>query len=41
VASCPRKLKVASGQVEINSYKKYLGKGQENEVQERGREVEL
>jgi hypothetical protein len=38
-ASCPRKLKAASGQVEINPFKEDLRKGKEN--QEKGKEVEL
>jgi hypothetical protein len=37
-ASCPRKLKAASGQVEINLFKKDLGKGKED--QDEGKEVE-
>jgi hypothetical protein len=40
VASCPRKLKAASGQVEINPFKENLGKGNDNQVQEKGKEVE-
>jgi hypothetical protein len=32
-ASCPRKLKAASGQVEINPFKEDLGKGKENQDQ--------
>jgi hypothetical protein len=40
VASCPRKLKAASGQVEINPFKEDLGKEKDNEVQEKEKEVE-
>jgi hypothetical protein len=38
-ASCPRKLKVVSGQVEINTLKENLGK--ENQDEGKGKEVEL
>jgi hypothetical protein len=38
-ASCPRKLKAASGQVEINPFKEDLEKRKEN--QDQGKEVEL
>jgi hypothetical protein len=37
-ASCPRKLKAASGQVEINPFKKDLGK--EDRDEGKGKEVE-
>jgi hypothetical protein len=40
-ASYPRKLKAASGQVEINPFKEDLGKGMDNQVQEKGKKVEL
>jgi hypothetical protein len=40
-ASCPRKLKAALGQVEINPFKEDLGKGKENQDQGKGKEVEL
>jgi hypothetical protein len=39
-ASCPRKLKAASGQVEINPFKEDLGKGKENQDHGKGKEVE-
>jgi hypothetical protein len=39
-ASCPRKLKAASGQVEINPFKEDLGKGKENQDLGKGKEVE-
>jgi hypothetical protein len=39
VASCPRKLKAASGQVEINPFKKDLEKGKDNYDQGKGKEV--
>jgi hypothetical protein len=39
-ASFPRKLKAASGQVEINPFKEDLGKGKESQAQEIGKEVE-
>jgi hypothetical protein len=39
-ASCPRKLKAASGQVEINPFKKDLGKGKEEQDEGKGKEVE-
>jgi hypothetical protein len=39
-ASCPRKLKAASGQVEIDPLKEDLGKGKNNQIQEKGKEVE-
>jgi hypothetical protein len=39
-ASCPRKLKAASGRVVINPFKEDLGKGKENQDQGKGKEVE-
>jgi hypothetical protein len=39
-ASCPRKFKAASGQVEINPFKEDLGKRKENQDQGKGKEVE-
>jgi hypothetical protein len=39
-ASCPRKLKAASGQVEINPFKEDLRKGKDNQDQGKGKEVE-
>jgi hypothetical protein len=39
-ASCPRMLKAASGQVDINSFKEDLGKGNDNQNQRKGKEVE-
>jgi hypothetical protein len=39
-ASFPRKLKAASGQVEINPFNEDLGKGKENQDQGKGKEVE-
>jgi hypothetical protein len=39
-ARCPRKLKAASGQVEINPFKGDLGKRKENQDQGKGKEVE-
>jgi hypothetical protein len=39
-ASCPRKFKAASGQVEINPFKQDLGKGKNKQNQEKGKEVE-
>jgi hypothetical protein len=40
-ASCPRKLKAASGQVEMNPFNEDLGKGNENQDPGKGKEVEL
>jgi hypothetical protein len=39
-ASCPRKLKATSGQVEINPYMEDLGKGKKIQDQGKGKEVE-
>jgi hypothetical protein len=39
-ASCPRKLKAVSGQVEINPFKENLGMGKDKQNQEKGKEVE-
>jgi hypothetical protein len=39
-ASCPRKFKAASAQVEINSFKEDLGKEKDNPDQGKANEVE-
>jgi hypothetical protein len=39
-ASCTKKLKAASGQVEINPFKKDLGKGEEDQEEGKGKDVE-
>jgi hypothetical protein len=39
-ASCPRKLKAASGQVEINPFNEDIGKGKHNQDQGKGMKVE-
>ena len=39
-ASCPRKLKAASGQVEINLFKENQDKGKGKEDDGKGKEVE-
>jgi hypothetical protein len=38
--SCPRKLKAASGEVEINPFTEDIGKGKDNQVEEKGMELE-